>query len=548
VNLNKSYSKYEQKVLNFEQKNVYDQILKNEINRFLIHGVTGSGKTEIYMQLVSYMININRDSIILVPEISLTPQMIERFKGRFGKDVAIFHSRLSVGEKFDEWLKVKEGKVKVAIGARSAIFLPFKNLGLIVIDEEHEASYKSESNPKYDARDIAVFKSKISNCKVVLGSATPAIDTYYKTEKNEIMLLNLSNRAVSFDMPEINVVDMREELLAGNKSMFSRDLFIKMKQSIMDGDQILLFLNRRGFSSFVSCRKCGYVFKCKNCDVSLTYHASKNIMQCHYCGSVSNVPKVCSKCGSKYVKYFGVGTEQVEREVKKYFSSTTTLRMDFDTTRQKNSYERIYDEFKHGKAQVLIGTQMIAKGLDFPNVTLVGVLAADLTLNMPDYKSQERTYQLLTQVSGRAGRGQKKGRVVIQTYSPDNYSIECSVKNDYKNFYKKELELREVMDYPPFSKLFNANFSSKNESLLIKKVNEIGDLIKFYTRDKELTVLGPCPCGISKIKEMYRWQIIVKGNFNEDCAIDIKNMIYKFLDNVYEDIKVSIDINPNNIL
>lgn len=545
----KVYKNYDKRILNDVQKSAVDRILNSENSKFLLHGVTGSGKTEIYMNLVSNMMEEGKDSIVLIPEISLTPQMVERFKGRFGKDVAIFHSKLSDGEKFDEWMRVKSGKVKVAIGARSAIFLPFKNLGLIVIDEEHEGSYKSDSDPKYVAKEIGELKCIIENCKLVLGSATPSVESYYKCHKGIYELITIDKRADNAKLPKIYLSDMREELINNNKTIFSEILYENINKALENKEQILLFLNRRGYSTFVSCRSCGYVFKCHNCDISLTYHNSYEALSCHYCGAKAPQVKTCPKCKSKYVKYFGIGTEQLEAQVKKAFPKARTLRMDFDTTRQKNSYENIYKSFKNGEADILIGTQMIAKGLDFPNVTLVGIIAADLSLNLPDYRAGERTFQLITQVSGRAGRGKKEGKVVVQTYNPDNLSIKCSVENNYIGFYNEEIKLREILNYPPFAKIMCINLSSTKEELLIKTIQNICNKLKFYLeKNDKIQILGPCPCGISKIKNAYRWQIVIKGNFSEDLAIGIKNFVYEELNNLYNDIRVSIDVNPNNML
>ncbi|HZK71880.1 MAG TPA: primosomal protein N', partial [Clostridia bacterium] len=444
----KNYSRYEEKTLNENQKQTVDLIMNSKKKKFLIHGVTGSGKTEIYLNLVSNMLKDNKQSIILIPEISLTPQMVERFKGRFGRDIAVFHSRLSDGERYDEWMRVKLGNVKIAIGARSAIFLPFENLGLIVIDEEHEASYKSDSDPKFDAREIAYMKCELENCLLILGSATPSIESYYRSTINELELITIDERADGAAMPKVAIVDMREELMNNNRSIFSKSLHEGITESLRKNEQIILFLNRRGFSTFVSCRKCGYVFKCKKCDISLTYHSASDYLTCHYCGEKERISKVCPSCGSTYVKYFGVGTEKIEQEINRIFPSARTLRMDFDTTRKKNSYEYIYNTFKNKQADILIGTQMVAKGLDFENVTLVGVIAADLSLNLPDFRAFERTFQLLTQVSGRAGRGSKEGNVVIQTYSADNLTLQYAANNDYDSFYKDEIMMRRAMDYP----------------------------------------------------------------------------------------------------
>ncbi|MBU5482724.1 primosomal protein N' [Clostridium sp. MSJ-11] len=545
----REYKAYTKKELNLKQKETIDFILNSDKINYLIHGITGSGKTEIYMNLVEEMINKNKECIILVPEIALTPQMVERFKGRFGKDITVFHSKLSDGEKYDEWLRVKKRNVKVAIGARSAIFLPFNNLGLIVIDEEHESSYKSDSDPKYNAREIAEMKSEFYNCKIVLGTATPSIETYYRCEKGEIQLITLEERADGAKLPDISVVDMREELLNNNKSIFSIELLKGMEEALSKKEQIILFLNRRGFSTFVSCRKCGYVFKCNQCDISLTYHFSEEYLLCHYCGSKQKVSKDCPKCGSKYVKYFGVGTEKIEQEVKKLFPGSRTLRMDFDTTRRKNSYEDIYNTFKNGKADILIGTQMIAKGLDFKNVTLVGVIAADLSLNLPDFRASERTFQLITQVSGRAGRGEKHGKVVVQTYNPDSYAIKYSTENNYNSFYNEEIKIRDLMNYPPYVELMLINLSSENEDILIKSIQNVGIILKnFFKNNDKIELLGPCPCEISRINNNFRWQIIIKGNLTNEEKKYVKERIYSSLKDVYNSIRVSIDANPLSLI
>ncbi|MBU3110715.1 primosomal protein N' [Clostridium lacusfryxellense] len=545
----KDYSRYEEKILNENQKKTVDLIMNSNNKKFLIHGVTGSGKTEIYMNLVSYMLKDNKQSIILIPEISLTPQMVERFKGRFGRDIAVFHSRLSDGERYDEWMRVKQGNVKIAIGARSAIFLPFEDLGLIVIDEEHEASYKSDSDPKFDAREIAYMKCELENCILILGSATPSIESYYRSTINELELITIGERADGASMPSVEIVDMREELMNNNRSIFSKSLFEGITESLRKHEQIILFLNRRGFSTFVSCRKCGYVFKCKKCDISLTYHSASDYLTCHYCGEKERISKVCPSCGSTYVKYFGVGTEKIEQEINRIFPSARTLRMDFDTTRKKNSYEYIYNTFKNKQADILIGTQMVAKGLDFENVTLVGVIAADLSLNLPDYRAFERTFQLLTQVSGRAGRGTKEGNVVIQTYSADSLTLQYAANNDYDSFYKDEIMMRRAMDYPPFTSILVITLSSEDEPLLIKSIQNVGENLKYKIKDNDkITLLGPCPCGISKIKNFYRWQIIIKGNIEEAIALEIKNSVYELVKNVYTSIRVSIDVNPSNMI
>lgn len=544
----RQYNMYSAKILNDEQQRVVKSILSKDSGKFLLHGVTGSGKTEVYLHLVDRMLAEGKDSIVLVPEISLTPQMVERFKGRFGNNISVFHSKMSDGERFDEWMRIKKGITKIVIGARSALFLPLENLGIIIIDEEHENSYKSESNPKYDAREVAEYIAQRKGCKLVLGTATPSLDSYYRSKLGELELLEIKNRVDNAKLPGMTLVDMREELANNNRSIFSSKLHRAINETLNRGEQIILFLNRRGFSNFVSCRKCGFVYKCKQCDITLTYHREDNLMHCHYCGYKEPTQSKCPKCSSKYIKYFGIGTERVEEEVKKYFPQAKTLRMDMDTTRRKNSYIDIYESFKKGEAQILIGTQMIAKGLDFPNVTLVGVLAADLTLNLPDYKAAERTFQLLTQVSGRAGRSNKPGEVIIQTYTPDHYSIQFSLTNDYNGFYNEEINIRESMNYPPFREIININLSSDKENLLVNTIKSLGLKIKELLKDyKEISMLGPCPCAISKIKDMYRWQIILKGEFPFDTAERIKNVVYEELKDLYTEVKLSLDVNPNNL-
>lgn len=544
---NRTYNIDFEKELTAQQKQVLDEYINSSDNLFLLKGVTGSGKTEVYMKMVEDALNKSKSAIVLVPEISLTPQMIERFKGRFGKDVALFHSKLSDGERFDEWFRVKSGKAKLVIGARSAIFLPVKNLGLIIIDEEHENTYKSDQNPKYQTKEVAEFLSNQKGCKVVLGTATPTIETFYRALIGELKLLELNSRVDGKAMPPMKVVDMRNELKSGNASLFSRELFNEIKEKLSKKEQIILFLNRRGFSTFVSCRSCGYVFKCEECDISMTYHRN-GLLVCHYCGKTKSTPKKCPKCDSKYVKFFGAGTQRVEEEVKKYFKEAKVLRMDVDTTRSKDSYENIYNTFKDGKADILIGTQMISKGLDFKNVTLVGILAADMSINIPDYRASERTFQIITQVAGRAGRGEKQGNVIIQTYTPDHYSLKYAINYDYEGFYEREFTVRALMKYPPFGKILLINAISKKEDLLKQFMHKISNGIKLLVeKEKDIDVLGPIPCLIAKVKENYRWQIVIKGEFESEFAKKIKELLYDKSNNVYNDIRISMDINPNNL-
>ena len=538
---------YEKKCLNYEQKKVYNEIIEGEDKVFLVHGVTGSGKTELYLAIFEHFIKNGGDCIILVPEISLTPQMIERVKGRFNNDVVVYHSKLTVNERYTEWEKVISGKVKVAIGTRSALFLPFKNLSCIVIDEEHESTYKSESDPKYIVKDVAIEYSKLKdNLKVILGSATPSIESYYKAKINEYKLLEIKNRVNFRKFPKIEIINMKDELNQGNKSIFSKTLYSKINERIFKEEQTILFLNKRGFSSFVSCRSCGYVYKCKFCDITLTYHGASKYLMCHYCGYGEKNKNQCVKCGSNYVKYFGIGTEKVELLSKKFFPNARILRMDFDTTRKKNSYSEIYDKIKNKEVDIIIGTQMIAKGFDFENVTLVGVLAADLSMNIPDYKAYERTFQLLNQVSGRAGRGEKLGEVCIQTYDPDSYVIRHSRNNDYKSFYDEEIKIRKTLNYPPFTDILNVLFQSKD----VKFYDEV--IIYLYQKLKNefssmYQILGPSSCMISKINDYYRWQIIIKGKYDFEVYNKIKEMIYENLQNFKFEYKVSFDVNPYSI-
>lgn len=543
----RSYIEESKNVLNDEQKNAFNKILNSDKKGFLLKGVTGSGKTEVYMNLVGETLKEGKSAIVLVPEISLTPQMIERFKGRFGKNVALFHSKLSQGERFDEWYRIKKGEARLVVGARSTIFLPLDNLGIIIIDEEHENTYKSEQNPKYLTKEVAKFLSEIKGCKYILGSATPSIETYYEALNGKLELVEIKNRVSNRPLPQMEIVDMREELKSRNLSLLSRSLYNEMKETLERKEQIILFLNRRGFSSFVSCRSCGYVFKCPECDLSMTYHKNGYLI-CHYCGRAQREQKVCPECGSKYVKFFGAGTQRVEEEVKKYFPKARVMRMDVDTTRNKDSHENIYNAFKSGEGDVLIGTQMVSKGLDFKNVTLVGVLAADISLNIPDYRSSERTYQIITQVAGRAGRGEKKGKVVIQTYTPNSLSLQYAIENNYNDLYNEEIKVRKIMNYPPFSTIFLINSISKDERKLKEFMNKVGESLRKLLDSREnIQILGPVPCIITKLKDNYRWQIIIKGNLDNKLKLKIKDILYELNKSVYNEIRISMDINPNNM-
>lgn len=451
--------------LNDEQQEALKSIQKTDKVVSLLHGLTGSGKTEVYLNLTSKVLEDGGQVIVLVPEIGLTPQMIERFKSWFGNEVAIIHSKLSAGERYDEYRKVLNDEVKVVVGVRSAVFVPFKDLKMIIVDESHDSSYEFHDNLKYDTIEVAINRMK-DRGKVVLGSATPSVESYFYAQKDFYNLCELNNRAKKGAfLPDTEIVDMRDELIMGNVSIFSRELRDAIEEKLKNKEQIILFLNRRGFSNFISCRSCGEVIKCDDCDISMTYHKAKNRLICHYCGKTKPLPRVCPSCGSKFIKQFGVGTQRVEEEVQKYFPEARVLRMDRDTTGKKDSFEKFYEKIKNKEADIIIGTQMVSKGFDFEDVTLVGIVAADLSLYISDYKARERTFQLITQVSGRAGRASKKGQVIIQTYSPDSEIIKYSAQGDYKDFYEYEIQERKTFLYPPYTKLIELEFSSYDENL-----------------------------------------------------------------------------------
>lgn len=515
----------------------------------LIHGVTGSGKTEVYMQLVAYCIDRGKNAIVLVPEIALTPQIVDRFKARFGDNVAVMHSRLSKGERRDQWYLVKDSKVRVVVGVRSAIFAPLKSIGIIIIDEEHETSYKSETTPKYNAKDIAKLRCQNAGAVLVYGSATPSVDTYYRAISGKIHLCKMDSRAVSDNLPKVELVDLRQELDNGNRSIFSEKLRQEMMNNIQRGEQTMLFLNRRGHSTFVLCRSCGFVAKCINCNVTMTYHETYNRLVCHYCGYTTKNLSKCPKCESDYIRGFGLGTEKLEEEVKKEFPTASVVRMDLDTTSYKNAHDDILTKFRDENINILIGTQMIAKGHDFPNVTLVGVISADAMLNVNDFRSEERTFQLLTQVAGRAGRGEKKGRVIIQTYNMDAYSIKTALTQDYKKFFDKEIELRRLLNYPPFMDIGVMTFSGKDD----KETFRWADSVKKYVMKLnmkyalEMEVLGVNRTPISKIKNRYRWRIIIKCARYDTIVKLLTRVTDKFMKSKSSDVILNIDINPVRI-
>ena len=540
---NKKIDKKEKPVLTEEQEQVVKSIDIEEYSKNLIYGVTGSGKTEVYLRLIEKVLNSGKNAIVLVPEISLTPQITDRFLARFGEVVAILHSGLSLGERYDEWQKIKSNNCRIVIGARSAIFAPLENIGIIIIDEEHDSSYKSETLPKYDAKEVANYIALCENVPLVLGSATPDIRTYYSALNGDINLLKLENRISKFGLPNIEIVDMREELASGNRTVFSRKLYYSMKEAIKNKEQIMLFLNRRGYSTFIMCRDCGYVVKCEDCDVSMTYHMDLNKLICHYCGKTKDVVNICPECGSKNIRYFGNGTQKIEQEIKKYFPEASVIRMDVDTTRIKGGHEKILNKFKNEKIDILLGTQMIAKGHDFSNVTLVGILAADSALNIGDYRANERTFQLLTQMAGRAGRGEKKGAAIIQTYMPDEFSINAAKEQNYTKFYNLEINVREKLNYPPFCDIIVSIISGADEELVKKEASKLFDIL--HTK---FNAYLPVPAPISKINNEYRWRILIKENLDYDKLKDFHSLVSEFYKVKSNDVKVSVDVNPNNML
>lgn len=541
-------------VPNDEQKNAIELISSEEnYKTFLLYGVTGSGKTEVFLQCIDKTIAENKTAIVLVPEISLTPQIIERFVSRFGKNVAVLHSKLSVGERSDEYKRIKNGEVSVVVGVRSAIFAPIKNLGLIIIDEEHENSYKSENLPAYHAREIAEFRAKYNDIPLLLSSATPDVSTFYKAQTGEYTLIPLTKRANKKSLPQIDIIDMRQELINGNRSILSEKLKTEIETNLKNKQQTILFLNRRGFSSFVSCRNCGYTAKCKHCNISLTYHKNNNSLTCHYCGYTIKNYNICPECSSPYIKHFGVGTQRVEEEINTIFPDAIVLRMDVDTTTQKTSHQDILNKFKEEKTDILIGTQMVAKGLDFPEVTLVGVLAADMGLNSNDFRSGERTFDLITQVCGRAGRGELSGRAIVQTYTPDNEVIILAKEQNYSAFYNKEIELRKALNYPPYCDIISILFTATSNGAVAtysKKIrNYIERALTLNEIYNDVEVLGPTPSDLSRINNKYRWRIILKCNMNEKLKMIINNIINghnKTKESKW--ISMHIEYNPNNII
>ncbi len=535
--------------LNEAQQAVVDAVTenleKNLPKAYLLKGVTGSGKTEVYMELIAKILAEGKQAIVLIPEIALTYQTVMRFYNRFGSRVSILNSRLSAGERFDQYERAKKGDIDIMIGPRSALFTPFQKLGLIIIDEEHESSYKSETIPRYHARETAIERAKMCGASVVLGSATPSVDSYYKAVNGEYQLLELKQRASSAVLPTCHVVDLREELRRGNRSILSIRLQELMEDRLKKKQQIMLFLNRRGVSGFVSCRACGHVIKCPHCDVSLSQH-NNGKMICHYCGYEEPEAKVCPSCGSKYISGFKAGTQKIEAIVKERFKEARVLRMDFDTTRNKDDYEQILSAFANQEADILIGTQMIVKGHDFPNVTLVGVLAADLSLYVSDYRASERTFQLLTQAAGRAGRGKEHGEVVIQTYQPEHYSILTAKEQNYEAFYEQEIVYRKMLRYPPSCHMLVVLCAGKSEETVAETAKKLAGLIR-EREQKEISLLGPVDAAIAKVNDIYKKVIYLRAN-NYDRLVEVKDFVEaQVTDNAaYKNIMIQFDFDPMN--
>ncbi|MDR7667993.1 primosomal protein N' [Bacillus altitudinis] len=525
-------------------KPIHQAVSDDKHETFLLHGVTGSGKTEIYLQTIDHVLQKGKEAIVLVPEISLTPQMVQRFKERFGSNVAVLHSGLSTGEKYDEWRKIHRKEVKLVVGARSAVFAPFENLGMIIIDEEHESSYKQEEMPRYHAKDVAIERAGRHQCPVVLGSATPSLESYARAKKGVYTLLTLKRRVNQQQLPHVSLIDMREELRTGNRSMFSEELMLRLKEVLERKEQAVLFLNKRGYSSFVMCRDCGYVEQCPHCEISLTYHRFQKRLKCHYCGHEAPVPAECPECHSEHIRYFGTGTQRVEEELTKVLPEARVIRMDVDTTSRKGAHEKLLTSFGNKEADILLGTQMIAKGLDFPDVTLVGVLSADTSLHIPDFRSSEKTFQLLTQVSGRAGRHEKAGSVIIQSYTPSHYSIELTKQHDYEAFYEQEMLHRRHQSYPPFYFLAMVTVSHEEVTKAAHVTDKIVQFLKMNCAPNT-RILGPAASPIAKIKDRYRYQCVIKYKRENELA----SLLRKIQDHYQKEMEqkqlmISIDMNP----
>lgn len=537
--------------LNPEQQTAVEQItaaIGSSNKPYLLEGITGSGKTEVYLHVIDQTLKLGKTAIVLVPEISLTPQMTSRFISRFGSQVAIMHSGLSDGEKFDEWRKMKSNQAKVVVGARSAIFSPLKNIGAIIIDEEHEATYKQESSPRYHAREVALLRAQYHQAVLVLGSATPSIESRARASRGVYNFLQLSQRAnPQAHIPKVEIVDFRDYIGQQKVSNLTPVLLDKIKDRLIKKEQVVLMLNRRGYSSFIMCRDCGYVDNCPNCDISLTLHMDTKTMNCHYCGFLKGIPYVCPNCQSRQIRYYGTGTQKAYDELKQVLPEARILRMDVDTTKRKGAHEKILTKFGRHEADILLGTQMIAKGLDFPNVTLVGVLNADTSLNLPDFRSSERTFQLLTQVAGRAGRANKPGEVLIQTYNPNHYAIQLAREQDYEAFYRYEMRIRKALSYPPYYFTVGLTLSHKDEQEVIKKSYEIVTLIKEGLTDK-IKILGPTPKPVARTHNLYHYQIIIKYRFEDQLEIVLNHILDLTQAKENKKLRLIIDYEPQSFM
>ena len=530
----------EERKLTLEQNNVINKIDLNKFKPYLLHGVTGSGKTEVYMNLIKKVIKLNKQALVLVPEISLTPQLVETFKKRFGNNIAILHSHLSNGEKYDEWRKIERKEVNIVIGARSAVFAPLTNLGIIIIDEEHSNTYKQENNPRYNAIDVGIYRAKKYNIPIILGSATPSIESYTRAKTNIYELLEMKNR-VNNNLPKVTLVDMKEEIKNKN-TIFSRLLKDKINEKLNNNEQVIILLNRRGYTTITTCNNCGFTHKCPKCDIPLTYHLNSKKMICHYCNYETNKLYKCPTCNSTDIKERGMGTEKLEQEIINEFSNAKVVRMDVDTTRTKQAHQKIINDFENEKYNILIGTQMIAKGLNFPKVTLVGVLNGDASLNIPDFRSGERTFQLLNQVAGRAGRSDLLGEVIIQAFNIDHYSLVYAKKHDYLSFYNEEMRIRKILKYPPFYNLCVIKIQGVDNIKCEEEANKIISYLKHNLKDE--IILGPSPSVIPKINNIYYYQIIIKYKDTKKIYSHLKFINDKYLNSK---VNVGIDFNPNKI-
>ncbi|MFH0930877.1 MAG: primosomal protein N' [Candidatus Zixiibacteriota bacterium] len=539
--------------LNQEQKDILEKLEKalteEKYYPFLLYGVTGSGKTQIYIEIIKKVLERNKTALVLVPEISLTPQIIFVFKSVFGEKVGAYHSSLSPGERFDAWRGIKGGKIKVVVGTRSAIFSPLSNLGVIVVDEEQDFSYKQkEPDPKYNARDLALVRGKMNKALVVLGSATPSLESFYNAEKGKYTLLQLNQRVDQKPLPQVKIVDLKEERKKGNYAIFSSELSSQMKRKIEKGEQVILFLNRRGFSNFVKCEECGYIFHCPHCDITLNFHRIDFSLRCHYCNYKLKASSLCPECKGSRLAYKGVGTQRIEEEINKLFPTVAIRRMDQDTTYRKDSHREILKGFASKDFSLLLGTQMVTKGLDFPDVTLVGVISADTSLDFPDFRARERTFQLLTQVAGRAGRGKLGGEVIFQTYYPEDWTIKLSAEQNFPDFYKREIKEREELLYPPFSRLILIRFQGKEEKKAEKVAESFGVELKNNLKSNSNEFLGPAPAPLAKIKDDYRFQILIKTRNVRAVTQKIDSILDKGFDKNYSGVKISIDIDPLEIM